>query len=134
VLASPGEQFTQPAIAQATTISDGVYLYGQSAKPEQIGQEYLVFQIKKGKVTGAFYLPRSEFNCFSGTVTAQAMNLFVKDPYDDSVSPYSIALREISPVASEGKTPREFDLEGYHRLNNISDNDRRILKSCLEGQ
>ena len=33
---------------------DGIYLYGQSQQPNQIGQEYMVFEVRQGKVTGAF--------------------------------------------------------------------------------
>jgi hypothetical protein len=133
----------QPASTQPKTVdlaqgrrsqsplSDGIYLYGQSDKPEQIGQEYLVFKVTQGRVVGAFYLPQSEFNCFSGTLDSRRMNLSVIDPYDQTASPYSIALQELSPVASTNDS-RFVGLEGYQPVETISDNDRRILSVCLD--
>ncbi|MEP0918741.1 hypothetical protein NC981_18075, partial [Leptolyngbya sp. DQ-M1] len=36
------------ATTQKTTLPDGVYLYGQSAEPDQIGQGYFVFEARQG--------------------------------------------------------------------------------------
>ena len=47
---------------------DGIYLYGQSPQPNQLGQGYVLFQRQQGKVTGALYMPQSEFSCFEGTL------------------------------------------------------------------
>jgi hypothetical protein len=112
-------------------LADGIYLYGQSPESEQIGQEYLVFKIQQEKVVGAVYMPRSEFNCFSGTVDSRQMNLSIVDPYDNTVYPHAIALQDLSPVASDGKLPRAVGLEGYHQISPLSDSDRRILDTCL---
>ena len=49
-------------------VKDGIYLYGQSPKPNQLGQGYIIFQKQQNKVTGALYMPQSEFNCFQGTI------------------------------------------------------------------
>lgn len=119
-------------LAEATTptLSDGVYLYGQSPKPEQIGQEYLVFKITRGRVIGAFYLPQSEFSCFYGTINSRQMNLSVVGPYDNSVSAYAIALDKVSPVASTGKPI--VGLQGYHAITTVSENDQRMLHVCLQ--
>lgn len=102
------------------------YLYGQSHLPEQIGKEYLVFQVERDRVVGAVYYPRSEFACFYGNLTSEKMNLRVIDPYDRNISPYSIPLTA-APVANS-----PISLAGYQRIQNISDNDRRILNTCLE--
>ena len=124
------------SIAQSSKVnvplSDGTYLYGQSSKPEQIGQEYLVFKVEQDTVIGAVYMPFSEFSCFYGNVGSQQMNLSIVDPYDNTIYPYSIAFQELSPVATEGQINRAVTLEGYQQLNVISDNDKRILNQCLE--
>jgi hypothetical protein len=112
-------------------LSDGMYLYGQSPEPEQLGQEYVVFQVQQNKVVGAVYMPQSEFSCFSGTIDARQMNLSIRDPYDNSVYDYAIALQDSAPVASEGQLPRAVGLEGYHQIYKLSDNDRSILNRCL---
>ncbi|GBF79056.1 hypothetical protein [Aphanothece sacrum] len=136
VLASFGMINRSPILAQMAqsnfTLANGVYLYGQSPEAEEIGQEYLVFKVHQGKVIGAIYLPQSEFNCFSGTLTANQMNLSIIDPNDGKKYPYPIAMKASSPVASQGQVSSEVILEGYHRLTKISNNDHRILKTCLQ--
>ncbi|WP_341735977.1 hypothetical protein [Microcoleus sp. CAWBG640] len=92
--------------------TQSIYLYGQSAEPEQIKQEYFVFEVRQGKLVGAFYLPRSAFYCFYGSIEVNQLNLTVVDTYDGSRSPYSVNLQQ------------------YHHISTVSDNDRRILGIC----
>ena len=118
-------KYSVDPIAQSQNIlADGTYLYGQSDRPEQICQEYLVFEVKQNQVVGASYYPQSEFACFYGTLTSDKMSLFVIQPYDRTVHPYSINLE------SSSVTNSQIGLEGYQRIENISDNDLRILNSC----
>jgi hypothetical protein len=112
-------------------LADGTYLYGQSTQAEQIGQEYIVFKVQQGQVVGAVYMPRSEFNCFSGAIESNQMKLSIVDPYDGTVYPHEIALETLTPVASNSQLPREVELEGYEQISQLSDNDRRILNVCL---
>ncbi|ACK66543.1 hypothetical protein PCC8801_2535 [Rippkaea orientalis PCC 8801] len=116
---------------RSITIPNGVYLYGRSPKPETLGQEYLVFKVQEGQVIGAFYMPRSEFSCFSGSFNSRQMNLSIADPYDGTKYDYAIALEPISPIADQRNATTEMRLEGYYRLNNVTENDHRILKTCL---
>lgn len=96
----------------STGLADGIYLYGQSSKPDEIKQEYLVLEMRQSKVVGAFYLPRSAFYCFYGTSDRTQLNLTVVDSYDGSRSPYSVNLQQ------------------YYPISTLSDNDRRILGIC----
>ena len=98
----------------STGLADGIYLYGQSSKPDEIKQEYFVFEMRQSKVVGAYYLPRSAFYCFYGTSDRTQLNLIVVDSYDGSRSPYSVNLQQ------------------YYRISAVSDNDRRILGICKE--
>ncbi|MBD1837489.1 MULTISPECIES: hypothetical protein [unclassified Coleofasciculus] len=119
--------------ASDTSVADGIYLYGSSQKTEEIGQEYIVFEARQGKVRGAFYMPSSEYSCFSGKVGAQQINLTVQDPYDSTTYSHSIALSEAPPVASaDSRLPIEdsLRLQGYHPINKISANDQQILNAC----
>lgn len=111
-------------------LADGTYLYGQSSTPEAIGSEYLVFEVLNGNVTGAFYMPNSEFACFTGNSDARNLNLSVVDPYENETYSHQIALEARSPVASNGETVVALGLEGYHRLDAPSANDLSILNSC----
>ena len=112
-------------------LPDGTYLYGTSSEPEIIGQEYMVFQVEEGNVRGAFYMPRSEYNCFTGIFAGNELNMSVIDPYDGTEHPYSVSLEiaSTSTVAGNGQW-REIGLEGYHRLDNLSPVDQDILKTC----
>ena len=98
----------------STGLADGIYLYGQSSKPDEIKQEYFVFEMRESKVVGAYYLPRSAFYCFYGTSDRTQLNLIVVDSYDGSRSPYSVNLQQ------------------YYRISAVSENDRRILGICKE--
>ena len=136
---------TSVAIAQVpnAAIPDGTYLYGQSSEPEQIGKEYIVFEARQGKVVGALYMPSSEYSCFQGTVDANQMNLTVANPYDQTAFSHTIARTQRSPIAAAGgqinlentydslSYPHAVGLEGYQPINQISENDQRILSSCL---
>ncbi|NES06011.1 MAG: hypothetical protein F6K22_26340 [Okeania sp. SIO2F4] len=92
--------------------TDGIYLFGQSRQPDQIQNEYFVFKLKNGKVIGGFYLPHSAFYCFYGIHQKDSLQVKVIDSYDNSASDYTV------------------DLTKYHRINQVSDNDFRILKTC----
>ena len=115
-------------------MSDGIYLYGQSATPEKIGHDYLVFRVQQGEVIGAIYQPRSEFSCFSGSLTPQHLNISISDPYDPNIRyPYPIVLEALSPIANS-QLRSSMGLEGFHQIEAVSDNDQRILNVCLSDQ
>jgi hypothetical protein len=112
-------------------IADGVYLYGQSQTPEQIGSAYMVFEVKQGKMVGAFYMPRSSFDCFHGSLEADRAALTVVDSYDKTSNPYDIAYSTDAPVAMAGdEAIAPLGLEGFHRINTVSANDQRLLATC----
>ncbi len=113
-------------------IADGVYLYGQSSQRDQIGKEYLVFQVDEGNIVGAIYYPQSEFNCFTGNIEAQELNLSIIDPYNGETYPYSIAQQNQALFASSS-APSSRDsnaLVGYEKFDHLSENDQQMLNEC----
>jgi len=129
------------ATLKTNPLKNGVHVYGESAQPEQLGKEYLVFETKGSKVTGAFYMPSSEFSCFYGTVKAGQMNLTVVDPYENSTYAHSIALQQKSLVASadnqlsleDGSDPNHgqaIGLQGYYPVSTVSNHDQQLLETC----
>lgn len=118
----------------AQAMADGVYLYGQSPEPEEMGSEYLVFEVDQGEVVGGFYMPRSSFDCFYGDVKSEQLALTVINSYEQTEHPYSVALQSDGAVASAdgGSTP--VGLEGYHQIDDLSDTDRQILATCKADQ
>lgn len=120
---------------------DGIYLYGQSPKPQQIGQEYMVFEMRGGKVTGAFYLPHSEFSCFSGTLQSGNLALMVANGPDSNAYEDSVAVQDSQRVATASDTqigidynqsayPYSVALQNYHQLASVSSNDQQLLRTC----
>ncbi len=115
-----------PAVAGEKQLRNGIYVFGQTSQPEQIGKEYLVFESRGSKVIGAFYMPASEYSCFYGTLKQSQIDLTLVNPEDGSTYSHSIALQPNSLVASNG----QIALQGYHPVTRISDNAQQILKSC----
>lgn len=119
-----------PVAAQATTsLPDGVYLYGQSSQPNQIGKGYFVFEVRQGQALGALYAPHSSFDCAKGKFQANQLALTVVDSYDRTTNPFAIALNKTSTVAANGTPTLQIGLQGFHRLT-VTENDRRMLNIC----
>lgn len=124
---------------------DGIYLYGQSPQPQQVGQEYIVLEVNRGKVVGAFYLPHSEFNCFNGTITAGELALLLAEGPETEAYPdpsgvtdnHKVAAINTRPfgedIDSTISTPYSVALENYHQLNSVSSTDKQILAACKSG-
>lgn len=120
-----------PSTALAQSISDGVYLYGQSRTAEQLGAAYMVFEVNQGKLVGAFYMPHSSFDCFRGTVEADRVALNVIDSYAQTAHPFDVAMEASATVATVGSGAiAPPTLEGFHRIETVSQNDQRILSTC----
>lgn len=112
---------------------DGVYLYGQSPKPGQIGQGYIVFENRQGKVTGALYMPRSEFSCFNGTLSSKGELAMTVTGYPGETSLSQVATSSSIPRLSDDEPSNyasSIALQQYHPINTISANDRQIVQQC----
>lgn len=124
---------------------DGIYLYGQSPQPQQVGQEYIVIEVNRGKVVGAFYLPHSEFNCFNGTITAGELALLLANGPESEAYPDPSGATNNQQVATVStgslgedftntiSTPYSVALQNYHQLNSVSASDKEILAACKSG-
>lgn len=114
---------------------DGIYLYGQSSLPNQLGQGYIVFEKNQGHVIGALYMPSSEFSCFQGTIakSGELAMTVTSSPGETGVT----------QVSTNSRIPRLYDedavtyahsitLQDYHQLQSVSENDRQILQTCSQ--
>lgn len=130
-IAINAQSLPTPQAAAKPVLPDGVYLYGQSTQPEQVGQGYFVFEAKQGTVVGALYMPRSSFDCTSGKFQNDQLALTVVNSYDRTTNPYEIALEQTANVAAEDNPAfKDIGLQGFQRLSQISENDYRILNVC----
>jgi hypothetical protein len=107
------EQSQARSNRSSTDLADGIYLYGQVAQPNQISKGYVVFQNIDGQVVGAFYYPKSDFECFRGNLDSKTLD----------VQPISADSRDIESGITE--------LRNFHQLS-ASNNDRRILSVCQQ--
>lgn len=114
---------------------DGIYLYGQSPKANQIGQGYVVFQKRQGRLVGALYMPRSEFSCFQGTLNQSGeLAMTVTTTPDAGISPDVATTSRIPTFSSDEPMTyaHSVALQDYHQINAISGNDRRVLQMCTQ--
>jgi hypothetical protein len=112
---------------------DGIYLYGQSPTPNQIGQGYIVFQKQQGKVVGAMYMPRSEFSCFQGTLDQSGeLAMTVTGSQAEAGASDVAATSTIPSISDDGfnNYAHSVALQEYHSIQSVSANDRRILQMC----
>ncbi|MGQ4648209.1 hypothetical protein [Lyngbya aestuarii] len=128
--------------AADNTIPDGTYLYGESSQANVLGNEYMVFESRQGKVIGALYLPQSEYSCFYGTLDADKMSLTVVNPYDQTALAHVIERQQRSPIAAASSQltlddrysslnyPHAVGLEGYQPIGELSEQDQQMLKEC----
>ena len=133
----PTNATPQPSTAQPAALPDGVYLYGLSPKPDEIGQGYFVFESKRGQVVGALYMPLSSFDCAAGSFKQEQLALTVTNSYDRITNPLEIALERNATVASSGNSTLGIGLQGFHKLDTVTENDYRMLNVCkadLQGQ
>jgi hypothetical protein len=113
--------------------ADGIYLYGQSPQTNQLGQEYMIFEMQQGKVTGALYLPQSEFSCFEGSLKSDRLSVTVAADANseaDAAQVAAVGNSQIEDDYSQISSPYAVGLQNYYQLQNITDNDRRILTAC----
>ncbi len=127
MLTNQGELLAQTGLKNR--LANGTYLYGTSRQPDEIGQGYMVFTVHQGEVKGAVYMPHSEFSCFTGTFDNNKMKMSIIDPYDGSRYDYAVNL-QVPTIAGTNNQWGEIGLDGYHRINAISQNDRKILNTC----
>lgn len=121
-------------VAQEPAIKDGRYLYGEAPEPDQLGKGYMVFEVNSGQIVGALYVPSSSFDCFHGELQGNQLAMTIINSYTQEIYPYNIALSADTTVAStQPGNPAPLQLDGFYRLDNLSDNDTRILNVCLTG-
>lgn len=123
----PGQSESREAIA----LPDGTHFYGQAPQQDQLNVEYMVFRVDQGQVNGAIYHVQSEYACFTGTVTPDALQLAVTDPYTDEVGDYAIAFQGETVIVA-GEAQRQTSLKGYHALGELGELEQSLLAACTE--
>ncbi|HYX13665.1 MAG TPA: hypothetical protein VE944_04715 [Nostoc sp.] len=117
-------------------VKDGIYLYGQSPKSNQLGQGYIIFQKQQDKVTGALFMPQSEFNCFQGTLNPSgelAMTVNSSSNEASTTQSNQVAASNRLPQVSEDELSSylySLALQDFYHLSSITASDRRTLQMC----
>lgn len=115
--------------APRTVLADGTYLFGQSENRDELGMTYAVFSVQDNKTVGAFYQPRSSFDCFSGHLTPTELAVNIVDSYSQVVYPYEVAVT-LDDILVAGQAAGAYTLDGFHQISALSDKDREILAVC----
>jgi hypothetical protein len=126
-IGSPTNLANNSSQLSVTPTANGVYLYGESDKPDVVGKEYIIFETIGNKTIGAFYLPRSEFSCFYGYFKGTRLNVTLIDSFDLKQYKFALSLGENTLTASKQPMMGE---PSYQPLTKISNNDRAILDTC----
>jgi len=120
-----------PEQFNSSSLTNGVYLYGETQQPDQIGAAYMVMQVEGDRVVGALYMPRSSFDCFEGAIRGEQLDLTVVNSYDQSTQSYSMAVQNESYLASiDDPVSTPARLNGMYNLPEVSETDHRILETC----
>ncbi|NJN39205.1 MAG: hypothetical protein HC790_11615 [Acaryochloridaceae cyanobacterium CSU_3_4] len=93
-------------------LKEGIHLFGQAQSPGQFQTEYILFKMHHNRVMGAFFMPSSSFDCFFGTVEAKKLKVSVMATYEQQTYNHTVNLNQ------------------YHPIQDISNNDLRILDVC----
>ena len=138
-LATCGLMFPSASVAQSVNqaakqlerpvLTDGTYLFGQSQTPDQLGMGYAVFSVENNQTVGAFYQPRSSFDCFTGQISPNAMSVRIVDSYDQTVYPYEVAV-SLDNTLVAGSAAGAYTLDGFYRINEVSAQDYEMLATC----
>jgi hypothetical protein len=109
---------------------NGVYLYGETDRPDVVGKEYMIFETTNNKTIGAFYLPQSEFSCFYGQFRGSRLNITLIDAYDRQKYNFTFALNPSGLTASKQPMMGE---PTYQPLGSkITTSERQILEACKQ--
>ena len=112
-------------------VADGVYLYGEQSTANQLGSTYMVFEVTGNHAVGAFYMPSSSFDCFSGDISSTRLSLTILDSYEQTRHPYSLA---VQPTLTAGQAGAELNIQGFTAIDTLSELDEHILKTCQNVQ
>jgi len=128
----PAETVDEEGVDTANEFpADGIYVYGRSPQPGQLGVDYAVMEVRNRQAVGAFYQVSSSFDCFHGEVGPEQVNLTIVNSYEQTSYSYSLLLDQTETVASgNGAGSGEVQLVGLHSIDTVSDMDMSILSTC----
>lgn len=111
--------------------ADGIYLYGQSPQPGQLGVDYAVMEVRDRQTVGAFYQMSSSFDCFHGEIGSENVNLTIVNSYEDVSYSYALPIDQTATVASsDDSVAGAVELVGLHSIDTVSEMDMEILATC----
>jgi len=109
---SQAVQPNQAAVSEQKELA----VYGQAEQPGQLGQGYIVFEQHGNTVLGAYYYPRSEFQCFVGKLNNNT----------------EVVSGVVLSSMQQSHEQMNIGLSSLFELNQPSDNDQRMVADCKQ--
>lgn len=105
-------QALQRRLVKSSSSATRTYVYGETPQSNQIRKDYLVFTRQNNKVVGAFYSPHSQFECFTGFLEKNTLDVSSVGSGEAKIAKVKVNLSEFYPIQT------------------ISSNEQRILSAC----
>ncbi|MEL6383613.1 MAG: hypothetical protein AAFQ89_14395 [Cyanobacteria bacterium J06626_18] len=111
-------------------VEDGVYFYGETSQPDELGAGYMVFEAQDNQVIGAVFMPHSSFDCFVGQIGDRQLSMQITNSYTQESYDYAIALVAVDePIASTGGAV-PLQLDGLVDLGAPREAELAMLSIC----
>ncbi|MGF1523963.1 MAG: hypothetical protein ACFBSF_16725 [Leptolyngbyaceae cyanobacterium] len=114
----------------AQVVEDGVYFYGETPQPDELGAGYMIFEAQNDRVVGAVFMPHSSFDCFVGQIGDRELSMQITNSYTQESYEYAIALvADDEPIAAtSGAVPLQLD--GLVDLGSPREAELAMLSTC----
>lgn len=113
----------------ASVAADGIYLYGEASRSNQIGSDYMVFELRRDRAVGGLYRPRSSFDCFYGDLSDRRLDLTIFPAYEARSHRYALN-RSDDRIAIGSDLPVIPEFSGFQRIERLDAIDRDVLNRC----
>lgn len=110
---------------------DGVHLFGEHPDISELGATYMVVEVTEDTVLGGFYQHNSSFDCFHGEMRNRELALTIRDSYDQTEYPHTVALTTAAgAIASRAEGGGSLVPTDFYRLPALDSTAEQVLQVC----
>ena len=112
-----------------SSLEDGTYLFGESARSNEVGKGYVVFSKHGQRVVGVLYYPRSEFSCFVGQIAGERLDLTAYGPYDRQSAYVEVPLATLHQIQDIGTSESSSLADCHQEIAEIENQQPTALQN-----